>query len=204
MISGVVEEFEVVEEDVVVFRVVQAAIREGFRVLDEVNLVHEFSRRTAVMQKIPFCIRGPFRNAMRMSLEKMTVRGDAVRQERGWKLFMFLTRLLLHRPARGGLISRKKLEERFADFARGEWMSLLEGSRKCTEAAATAHRRPIINAISMGRMTALSKPNGGVRGIVAGDILGRLTARTMAQQLSKVVEAATSPIQYALSTRAGM
>ena len=48
---------------------------------------------------------------------------------------MLLPRLLLHRPARGGL------EERFADFARGEWMSLLEGSRKCAEEAATAHRR---------------------------------------------------------------
>ena len=51
VISGVVEEFEVVEENVVVPRVMQAAIREGFRVLDEVNLVREFSRRAAVMQK---------------------------------------------------------------------------------------------------------------------------------------------------------
>ena len=36
-----------------------------------------------------------------------------------------------------------------------------------------------------------------------GDIFRRLTARTMAQQLSKVVEAATSPFQCAFSTRAG-
>ena len=81
VISGVVEEFEVVEENVVVPRVVQEAIGEGFRVLDEVNLVHKFSCRAAVMQNIPFCVKGPFRNAMRMSLEEMTVRGDAVRQE---------------------------------------------------------------------------------------------------------------------------
>ena len=331
VISEVVEEFEVVEENVAVPRVVQAAIREGFRALDEVNLVHEFSRRAAVMQNIPSCVKGPFRNAMRLSLEEMTVRGDAVRQERGWKLFMLLPRLLL-RPARGGLISRKKLEDRFADFGRGEWMSL-EGSRKCAEEAATAHRRrrrrarendvekraaralnfvqlgelssarqalegadlapgndetlralrqrpafpqepippalmqlrpprqhelddkllgknlksatrgaaggpsgmttehlrplldsqrdmhlfhevcqqlaraevsqTIVDAIRLGRMTALTKPNGGVRGIVAGDVIRRLTARTIAQQLGKVVEAATAPFQCALSTRAG-
>ena len=42
-----------------------------------------------------------------------------------------------------------------------------------------------------------------MRGIVVGDVLRRLVGRTMAQQLSKAVEAATSPHQYALSTRAG-
>ena len=40
-----------------------------------------------------------------------------------------------------------------------------------------------------------------MRGIVAGDILRRLVGRTLAQQLGKA--AATSPFQYALSTRAG-
>ena len=61
----------------------------------------------------------------------------------------------------------------------------------------------IIQTIRMGRMTALRKAGGGVRGIVAGDIVRRLVARTMAQQLGPSVEAATSPFQYALSTRAG-
>ena len=37
-------------------------------------------------------------------------------------------------------------------------------------------------------MTALQKPSGRVRGIVAGDIVRRLVARTMAQQLSPAVE----------------
>ena len=57
--------------------------------------------------------------------------------------------------------------------------------------------------IRLGRMMALQKPSGGVRGIVAGDIVRRLIAWTMAQQLSTVVEAATAPHQYAMSTRAG-
>ena len=61
----------------------------------------------------------------------------------------------------------------------------------------------IMDAIRLGRLTALRKPNGGVRGIVVGDIVRRLVGRTMAQQFSKRVEVATSPFQYALSTRAG-
>ena len=48
----------------------------------------------------------------------------------------------------------------------------------------------------------LSKPNGGVRGIVAGDVIRRLAARTVAKQLSKVVKTAPSPFQHALSTKA--
>ena len=52
----------------------------------------------------------------------------------------------------------------------------------------------------MGRMTALCKVGGGVCGIVAGDIVWRLVARTMTQQLGPLVEATTSPFQCALST----
>ena len=52
-------------------------------------------------------------------------------------------------------------------------------------------------------LTALQKPGGGVRGIVAGDVIRRLVARTVAQQLGKAVEHATAPFQHALSTRAG-
>ena len=61
----------------------------------------------------------------------------------------------------------------------------------------------ILEALRVGRLTALQKPNGGVRGIVAGDVFRRLVARTMAQQLGPEIERATSPFQYALSTIAG-
>ena len=73
----------------------------------------------------------------------------------------------------------------------------------CQQLARAEVSQTIVDAIRLGRMTALTKPNGGVRGIVAGDVIRRLTARTIAQQLGKVVEAATAPFQYALSTRAG-
>ena len=52
-------------------------------------------------------------------------------------------------------------------------------------------------------MTALQKPDGGVRGIVAGDVMRRLVGRTVAQQIMPAVERFTAPFQYALRTRAG-
>ena len=58
-------------------------------------------------------------------------------QNRGWKLFLLLPRLMLHRPPRGGKVHRSKLVERFDDFARGSWNK----SVKCDEDAATAHTR---------------------------------------------------------------
>ena len=61
----------------------------------------------------------------------------------------------------------------------------------------------VLEAIRLGRMTALQKPGGGVRGIVVGDILRRLVAKTLAQGISHHIEAATSPFQYALTTRCG-
>ena len=51
-------------------------------------------------------------------------------------------------------------------------------------------------------MTALRKADGGVPGIVVGDFFRRVVARTIAQQIAKSVKAATSPFQYALSTKA--
>ena len=59
---------------------------------------------------------------------------------------------------------------------------------------ATARIRPNIHGIlRLGKLTALQKPHGGVRGIVVGDVVRRLVGRTMAQQLSKNVKAATAP-----------
>ena len=60
-----------------------------------------------------------------------------------------------------------------------------------------------VQAIRLGRLTALRKPDGGVRSIVVGDVVRRLVSRTVAQQLGEAVKLATSPFQYALSTRAG-
>ena len=60
-----------------------------------------------------------------------------------------------------------------------------------------------LQVLRLGRVTALKKPDGGVRGIVVSDVLRRLVARTMAKQCALSAEKATAPFQYALRTRAG-
>ena len=62
----------------------------------------------------------------------------------------------------------------------------------------------IFKAFMMANMTALQKRDGGVRGIATGTAFRRLVARTLARQFSTEVEAACTPFQFALSTRAGV
>ena len=45
----------------------------------------------------------------------------------------------------------------------------------------------IVDAIRMGRMTALRKLDGGFRGIVVGDLFRRLVSRTLAKQFAQQV-----------------
>ena len=63
--------------------------------------------------------------------------------------------------------------------------------------------RGVLEGLRLGRVTALRMPDGGIRGIVVGDIVRRLIARTIAQQISKQLEEATAPHQYALQTKSG-
>ena len=48
------------------------------------------------------------------------------------------------------------------------------------------------------RMTALRKLDGGVSGIVVGDLFRRLVSRTLAKQFAQQVEDATAPFQFEL------
>ena len=58
-------------------------------------------------------------------------------------------------------------------------------------------------AVRLGRLVALRKPDGGVRGLVMSDVFRRLVSRTLAQQFTPAFEAACMPHQHALSTKAG-
>ena len=58
-------------------------------------------------------------------------------------------------------------------------------------------------ALTTARLTALSKRDGGVRGIATGCSFRRLVARTLAKQFAEDFEQECSPFQYALSTRTG-
>ena len=52
--------------------------------------------------------------------------------------------------------------------------------------------------------TALQKPDGGVRGIMAGDIIRRVVARTMPQQLMEDVQKATASVRLGNKSRVRM
>ena len=55
----------------------------------------------------------------------------------------------------------------------------------------------------LATMTALSKKDGGVRGITTGTSFRRLVAKSLARQFGEEVERVCAPFQFALSTRAG-
>ena len=68
----------------------------------------------------------------------------------------------------------------------------IKDSKLFFQVAETLARAQVPQAVRdstrLGRFTALQKPGGGVRGIVAGDIIRRLLARTMSQQLMEDVQ----------------
>ena len=78
-----------------------------------------------------------------------------------------------------------------------------EDSNKFFEVAQSFAQAGILAVLRGGQVTALQKPNGGVRRIVVGDVVRRLVAKTMAKQFMTRFEAATKPFKYALATRAG-
>ena len=105
------------EDEEVPFRLLGVTtLRAAFARLDVVYLTEEFDQRASVMKTVPPFLKGPYRIAMRGALQEIGEgsRGiEFVREERGWKLFLLLPRMMLHRPPRGGLIPRSKLIHRF-------------------------------------------------------------------------------------------
>ena len=136
-VDGVVVELSEPEVAVPEFRVTSQAIRDAFMGLD-LSIV--FSRRAAVMKTIPNFLRGSYRSAMRVAMEE-ALHPLQARRTLGWKLFLLLTRMLLHRPPRGGNIPKSKLAQRFDDFSGGSWARLLEASGHCDEHATVAQHR---------------------------------------------------------------
>ena len=130
--EGVFEFIEEPDANVVVPRV--AGLREALLSLDRWHFPDPVKKRACVMRSVPRFLKGPYRNALRVALEEATAE-QVCRQERGWKLFIPLPRMLLHRPPRGGLSSKEKLIQRFDAFSHGQWESLLEASARCDEQA---------------------------------------------------------------------
>ena len=61
----------------------------------------------------------------------------------------------------------------------------------------------VVSSMALGRLTALKKASGKVRGIVAGSVLRRVVSRALARDFSAHFLSATAPFQFALQTRAG-
>ena len=97
-----------------------------------------------MLKSPPTFLKGAFRSCMRMALQEAE-RGRAehneVRSVRAWKLFLLLPRLVLYRSSRGGIISKKTLQERFHQFARGEWLQLLAAGEEAAESRVRGSRR---------------------------------------------------------------
>ena len=69
--------------------------------LDEVDLQYEIGTRCCTFKQVPWMLKGLARAVFRLALEAAEEsydRNDARMQERAWKLFMLIPRMLLHNP----------------------------------------------------------------------------------------------------------
>ena len=96
-VSGEEEVFEAEElVEVEEFRAMPPGVRAALRLIDDWDLSQIFRRRANVMKSVPHCLKGPFRNAMKVLLDEIVEgweRNDGFRQERAWKAFLLLPRL---------------------------------------------------------------------------------------------------------------
>ena len=93
--------------------------------------------------------------------------------------------LVTFQPERGFELDRENLLKNLRSARRGAADD--RGRRLFVVLGEQAARADVaVELLRSGQWTALSKPDGEVRGIVAGDVVRRLVGRTIAQQLSKV------------------
>ena len=128
---------------------------------------------------------------------------------------------LQHTPAQPVRLTAKAVASALRDTRRGGAAGLsgmraehlkvllqdLDAVDLLTEAATRLARAQIPTEVADGlartRLTALRKPDGGVRGIATGDAFRRLVSRTLAKEWAATFDRATRPYQFALQARAG-
>ena len=97
------------------------------------DLVSVLKRRAHVMKSVPTVIKGAYTEAMRMSMEEV-LRSKRVHdiesEKKTWKFVLLLTRLLLHRPVRGGKVSKGQLMERLELNTNSQWDQLITRSNQ--------------------------------------------------------------------------
>ena len=65
------------------------------------------------------------------------------------------------------------------------WNEASSGWSSASQLAQGNIPEEVVRAIRLGRLTALQKPDGGVHGIVVGEVFRRVVARTFAQQIER-------------------
>ena len=121
-----------------------ATTRAAMATLDAVGLSEVFSVRARTMKCPLAFLKGAFRSCLRIALQEAEcgrAESNEVRRVRAWKLFLLLPRMLLFCPGRGGMIPKKKLQERFLLIAQGEWLKLLRLSHEVAQSRARGSRR---------------------------------------------------------------
>ena len=166
--------------------------QEAFASLDSVQLKNVFSRRPRLMRT----------NSLRSEwsrppFPRQELSQEIARSEPGVPFDLDVDKFLIclrksRRGAAGGpsgmtsehLIPLLDNERDSAAFAR---VAPLMARREVPTSA--------LEGIRLGRLTALKKPDGGVRGTVVGDLTRRLVARTIVKKVAKEAEQVTAPFQ---------
>ena len=129
----------------------------AFMSLDVLELNLMFEGQANVMRSVPFVKRGAFRGALRLAMNEAVLareQNDVPCEERAWKLFFLLPRILLTRPPRGGKIPPKQLEGRMQRFSEGRWLELVAESEEACRIARTAVVRKRRRGSDQGRKAA--------------------------------------------------
>ena len=101
----------------------QARPQTGWEDLDDVCLRRVFECRFRVLRGCPAFLKGRFRHAFRVALEKRqsaAAVGDATGEVRAWKLFLLLPFMLLRRPVGEGRVGKEGLSTRFGRLLEGQ------------------------------------------------------------------------------------
>ena len=135
----VLEPVPKVAVEVPVLRATGLQLKAAWQATDAVEMSLMFQNRLDVMRSVRHFPQGPFRNAMLMALEVACLEG--LRKERGWKLFMLLPRLLLHKQPRGGNVPRQG--EVSAGRQALEGAALAPGNMTTLNELRNPYRRPV-------------------------------------------------------------
>ena len=102
--------------------------RDALIALDRYDASDVLSQPSALFRVPPTFIRGQMRQALQCALASIDACSDpsSLDAERAWKLWLFLPRMLLHRPGGASRIPKPALRARFQQFFQGDWPALLD------------------------------------------------------------------------------